>query len=139
MPLSLLTLTHVVRIPVEFVLYWLFLGKLVPREMTYAGWNYDIVSGVLAVAVYLAVFRFRAPARPILLAFNIVGLVLLLTIVAIAAMSAETPFQQLAFDQPNRAVLFFPYALLPTLVVPIVLFSHLAALVKICQRREPLA
>jgi hypothetical protein len=38
--------------------------------------------------------------------------------------------QQMSFDQPNRAVLFFPYVFLPTIIVPIVLASHLFALYK---------
>jgi hypothetical protein len=47
------------------------------------------------------------------------------------------PAQQLNFDQPNRAVLYFPYVWLPAIVVPIVLFSHLAALWQIFVRRAP--
>jgi hypothetical protein len=133
-PDSTLTLTHVIRIPVELVLYWLFVGKVVPREMTFAGWNFDIVSGLLAVVVYVLVFRLEIGGRLLLLAFSAVGLLLLFNIVSIAAMSVPGPTQQMAFDQPNRAVLYFPYALLPTVVVPIVLFSHIASLVKICQR-----
>jgi len=37
----------------------------------------------------------------------------------------------LAFDQPNIAVLYFPFSWLPTYVVPVVLFCHLAALRKL--------
>jgi hypothetical protein len=133
LPIKPLTLTHVVRIPVELVLYWLFVARLVPREMTFAGWNFDIISGVLAIAAYIAVYQFGIASKPTLAAFNIAGLLLLFNIVAIAIMAVPSPLQQLAFDQPNRAVLMFPYALLATVVVPIVLFSHIASLVKICQ------
>jgi hypothetical protein len=38
-----LTLLHVVRIPVELVLLWLFIEGLVPRVMTFEGRNFDIV------------------------------------------------------------------------------------------------
>jgi hypothetical protein len=38
------------------------------------------------------------------------------------------PFQQFAFDQPNIAVLYFPFIWLPSCVVPLVLLSHLAAI-----------
>ena len=130
LPLRLLTLVHVVRIPVEIVLYWLFIGKLVPQIMTFAGWNYDILSGIFAVIVYLIAFRAGAINKPLIIAFNLVGIGLLFNIVSIAVLSIPSPMQQLAFDQPNQAVLLFPYVFLPTLVVPIVLFSHLAALYK---------
>jgi hypothetical protein len=134
LPLSLLTLVHVIRVPVELVLYWLFLAKFVPREMTFAGWNFDIVSGVLAIVVYLVVFRFGIGSRAVLAGFNLLGLMLLFVIVTTAALAVESPLQRIAFEQPNRAIVYFPYALLPTVVVPIVLFSHIASLVKICQR-----
>lgn len=135
LPLQLLTLLHVVRIPVELVLYWLFLGAMVPRAMTFAGWNYDILTGILSLLVYMTAFRGSNANRAILIAFNLIGLVLLLIVVSIAALSVPSPIQQFAFEQPNRAVLTFPYSLLPTIVVPIVLFAHLASLWKLFPRR----
>ncbi|HTH50675.1 MAG TPA: hypothetical protein VL501_02005 [Pyrinomonadaceae bacterium] len=128
LPLRLLTLLHVVRIPVELTLYWLAIGGLVPQVMTFAGRNFDILSGILAVAVYFLGFRGRQANKGILITFNIVGMLLLVNIVSIAILSMQTPLQQFGFDQPNRAVLYFPYIWLPTIIVPIVLFSHLAAL-----------
>ena len=130
LPLKLLTLIHIVRIPVELVLYWLFIGKLVPQVMTFAGWNFDILSGVLAIFIYIAAFRGASANRGLLIGFNLIGLGLLANIVTIAVLSIPSPMQKLAFDQPNQAVLLFPYMFLPTVVVPIVLFSHLAALYK---------
>src|ERR1700688_3241089 len=47
-----LTLLHTIRIPVEFVLYWLYLDKQVPKLMTFAGGNYDIISGITAPLVF---------------------------------------------------------------------------------------
>lgn len=126
--LQVLTLLHFIRVPVELVMYWLFLSKAIPEVMTFAGRNFDILSGMLAPIAYFTAFRGGKTNRTILIAYNLVGLVLLANIVAIAVFSLPTPIQQLAFDQPNRAVLYFPYNWLPSVVVPIVLFCHLAAL-----------
>ncbi len=131
MSLKLLTLLHIVRIPVEVVLYWLFLGGLIPSLMTFAGFNFDILSGLLAPVAYFTSFRAGRVRREILIAFNFLGLALLLNVVSIAIFSLPTPLQQISFDQPNRAVLYFPYSWLPSLVVPIVLFAHLASLWKL--------
>jgi hypothetical protein len=65
-----------------------------------------------------------------LFVFNLIGLGLLINIVTIAVLSLPTPMQRFGFDRPNIAVLYFPYVLLPTVIVPIVLFAHLAALYK---------
>jgi hypothetical protein len=131
--LRTLTLLHVVRIPVEIVLLWLSLAGQVPRVMTFEGRNFDILSGILAPIVYLIAFRSEKLNRSVLIAYNVLGLVLLANIVTIAMLALPSPMQQIAFDQPNRAVLYFPYIWLPTIIVPIVLFSHLAALWKLAK------
>jgi hypothetical protein len=56
---------------------------------------------------------------------------LLINIVATAILSMPFPFQQLAFDRPNIAIMYFPYVWLPCCVVPIVLFAHLVSLRKL--------
>ncbi len=134
-PLRVLTSMHVVRIPVELTLYWLFIAKQVPQVMTFDGRNFDILSGILAIVVYFIAFRGRNINRWLLIAFNVIGLLLLANIVTIAIMSLPSPMQQMAFDQPNRAVMFFPYIWLPTIVVPVVLFGHLASLWKLVATR----
>jgi hypothetical protein len=135
LPLRLLTLIHVVRIPVELTLYWLCLGGLVPQVMTFTGRNYDILSGILALAVYFLGFTAGRANKWLLIAFNVVGPGLLANVVVIAILSLEGPMQRFGFDEPNRAVLYFPYVWLPTIIVPIVLFSHLAALYKLLTNR----
>lgn len=136
LPLRLLTLLHVVRIPVELVLYGLSVGKAIPEVMTFAGRNFDILSGILSLVVYFVAFRGDRVNRTILIAFNILGLILLANIVTIAIRALPGPIQRLAFEQPNRAVLYFPYIWLPSIVVPIVLFSHLAALWQLLRVRD---
>ncbi|MFM9905302.1 MAG: hypothetical protein ACKVQJ_12110 [Pyrinomonadaceae bacterium] len=134
-PLRLLTILHIVRIPVEIVLIWLFFAGQVPQLMTFEGRNFDILSGILAPIVYLAAFRGGSTNRWLLIIYNIFGLLLLANIVSIAVMSLPSPLQQLAFDQPNRGVLYFPFIWLPTIIVPLVLFSHIAALWKLSRSK----
>src|SRR5262245_36503635 len=43
-----LTLLHVIRIPVELVLWLLYMHKTIPQVMTLEGHNFDILSGVTA-------------------------------------------------------------------------------------------
>jgi hypothetical protein len=134
LPLFPLTLLHAIRIPVELTLAWLYGCGLVPQVMTFHGWNYDIASGILAVVVSLVAFRGEKPRRSLLIVFNMIGLILLTNIVTIAILSLQSPIQKLAFDQPNRGVLYFPYIWLPAMIVPIVLFCHLASLWKLMKK-----
>lgn len=123
-----LTLLHVVRLPVELVLLWLFQAGLVPEIMTFEGRNFDIATGITAPVVALIAFRHGRPRRTLLLAWNIVGLALLLNIAAHGMLSAPTPFQRFGFEQPNVALLRAPFIWLPALIVPVVLLAHLAAI-----------
>jgi multisubunit Na+/H+ antiporter MnhF subunit len=125
--LKTLTILHIVRVPVELVLFWLFLHKAVPEIMTFEGQNFDILSGITAPIIYY-LFKKEYIGAGIMLLWNFVCLVLLINIVSTAILSAPFPFQQLAFEQPNIAVLYFPFNWLPACIVPIVLFSHLVAI-----------
>jgi hypothetical protein len=128
LPMDKLTLVHLVRLPVELVLYGLFLNKAVPELMTFAGRNFDILAGITAPLIAWYGIQKKKLSRGILLSWNFISLALLLNIVINAALSVPFPFQQFAFDQPNIAVLNFPFSLLPSYVVPVVLFSHLACI-----------
>ncbi|MBK0404263.1 hypothetical protein I5M27_14800 [Adhaeribacter sp. BT258] len=126
--LKFLTLLHIVRVPVELVLYWLFLYKGVPELMTFEGRNFDIISGLTAPLVYYFAFVKKSLSPKVILIWNFVCLGLLFNIVINAILSAPTPIQQFAFDQPNIAILYFPFVWLAGFIVPVVLLAHLAAI-----------
>jgi hypothetical protein len=131
-----LTLLHVVRIPVELVLYALYLHKTVPQLMTFEGHNWDILSGITAPFMYyFGYVKNKIPTRGILL-WNILCLLLLFNIVVHAVLSAPFPFQQVAFEQPNIAVLYFPFVWLPGFVVPMVLLAHLVGIRQLLQKNK---
>lgn len=130
-PLKTLTMLHTIRIPVEIVLLLLYQAGQVPRLMTFEGRNFDILSGITAPLIVWLAFRVGQINRPLLIVWNFIALGLLANIVFNALLSAPFPIQQFAFDQPNRAILYFPFVWLPTVVVPVVLFCHLASLWKL--------
>ncbi len=129
-----LTSIHILRIPVELTLLKLFLSGQLPEIMTFQGWNFDIVVGITAIPL-LFMYWFKVQISPTLLRYwNIFGIVMLAIIVTVAILSAPTPLQQLAFEQPNRAVTQFPYTFLPAVVVPLVFISHLLTLKRLAMK-----
>ena len=122
-----LTLLHTIRILVELVLFWLLLHKAVPQIMTFEGRNFDIISGLTAPVTFYYGFVKKTLSNKILLVWNFICLVLLINIVTIAILSVPFSFQKLAFDQPNIALLYFPFIWLPCCIVPLVLLSHLSS------------
>ena len=121
-----LTIISMVRIPVELVLYWLSIYKVVPELMTFAGRNFDILAGLTAPIAYYTCFKGpKVSNKTLLLVWNIISLGLLLNIVINAVLSAPFRFQKFAFDQPNIAILYFPFIWLPCFIVMIVLLLSL--------------
>jgi hypothetical protein len=123
-----LMLVHAIRIPVELVLFGLFVHGAIPELMTFTGRNWDILSGLTAPLIWWLGYRRRVLPRAVLIGWNMLCLALLFNIVINAILAAPFDFQQQAFDRPNIAIFHFPYILLPGVVVPIVLFSHLVLL-----------
>ena len=131
LPLENLTYLNIVRIPVEIVLFWLFLNKVVPELMTFEGRNFDIIAGISAPFIaYFGLTKLKL-SRQIILFWNFICLGLLINIVVNALFSAPSPIQKFAFEQPNIAILNFPFSWLPTFIVPIVLFGHLVSIRKL--------
>lgn len=124
--LKTLHLLHIVRIPSEMCLYWLSQEKAVPELMTFEGHNLDIITGLTAPVIYFTCFKGRTiRSVNVLFAWNIIGLVMLGNAVAVNILSAPTSFQHYAHDQPNIAILYFPFIWLPCFIVMVILFSHL--------------
>jgi hypothetical protein len=123
-----LTYLNIIRIPVEIVLYWLFVQKLIPQLMTFDGRNFDILAGIAAPIVGCLAFRKQSINKKLLLTYNIISLCLLANIIVNALLSVPTPVQQFGFNQPNIGLLYFPFSLLPTFIVPVVLFGHVVSM-----------
>lgn len=131
--LSLLDITYfnIIRIMVELILMCLFTYKLIPQLMTFTGRNFDILAGLTAPLIaYFGIQKNKLSTKVILI-WNFLSLALLLNIVVNAVLAAPFSFQQFAFDQPNIAVLYFPFVYLPGFIVPVVLFGHLVSIRRI--------
>lgn len=127
---TLSSLLHIIRIPVEIVLFGLYTEKMIPKLMTFEGRNYDILMGITAPLIAWLVYKNKLGKTGQLL-WNGLGLILIFTIVILALLSAELPFQKFAFDQPNIGVNYFPFILLPAVIVPIVIYTHISDIIKI--------
>jgi hypothetical protein len=136
LPLKNLTYLNIVRVPVEIVLFWLFLNKAVPELMTFEGRNFDILAGLTAPLVAYVGLTKQKLSRRAMLIWNIACLGLLLNIVVNALLSTPSPIQKIAFEQPNIAILYFPFSWLPTFIVPIVLFGHLTSIRQLMKNKN---
>jgi hypothetical protein len=120
--IKLLTLIHSIRILVEIVLWWLFTFKTIPVQMTFEGGNFDIISDINAPFIYYFGFIRNKVSKQIKPGWNMICTALLLKVVLSSVLLNPNSYLKFGFDQPNIAVLYFPYFLLPSLIVPIIFF-----------------
>ena len=126
---------HLIRIPVEMVLYWLAQEKVIPDVMTFRGRNFDILAGViLPLATYLY-FERGMISKKILIGVNFYGVFSLINIIGHGILSVPTPLQQFGFDQPNIVTFQFPFIWLPAFVVPAIFFAHLVTLKELFKKK----
>ncbi len=119
-PLAALVGFQAFRLPLELVLHsWAAQGTI-PATMTWTGRNYDIVSGLLALAAALLARRLPVLVR----IANIIGLASLLNVVRVALLSSPVPFGW-PVDPPLQLAFHLPYALIGPVCVGGALFGHL--------------
>ena len=99
---------------------------VMPEQMTFTGWNFDIVTGASALVVAGLVAAGRAP-RALVLAWNVVGVALLVNVVAIAVVS--TPLVNAFGTAPARVNTWIgvaPFSWLPMVFVVCAMAGHIA-------------
>lgn len=135
--LSLVRLTwlNTVRVGVELVLLGLFMHKTIPQVMTFEGRNADILVGITAPLVAWFGYHRKSISPRMVLAWNMVALCILLNVVIHGVLSVPTPFQQISFEQPLVALLYFPFNWLPAFIVPVALLTHLVSIRQLTRRQ----
>jgi hypothetical protein len=108
----------------------LFIYKTIPESLTFSGRNFDIIMGITAPIIGLLFLR-KVIRWKALIIWNSIGLFFIFFILIDGILSSELPFQQFAFDQPNEGMTYFPFILLPAIVVPIVIYTHITDIIKI--------
>jgi hypothetical protein len=125
LPLHALVGFQIFRVPVELLLHRLSLEGVLPVEMSYAGRNFDIVSGLTGGALGLWLLVRRKVSRGTLLVWNVFGLLLLANIVTVAVLSTPTPFRVFTDGPPNLLPSTAPFVWLPTFLVQLAFAGHL--------------
>lgn len=124
LPMAALVGFQAFRIPLELLLLRLCLDGVLPVQMTFEGMNWDIATGVLAVPLAMWAAWGRPP-RALVAAWNVLGLLLLLTIVTIAALSTPGPLRAFVNEPANTIIATFPFVWLPTVLVQAAWIGHL--------------
>jgi len=114
------------RLPLELIMHRAGTHGIMPQELSFSGYNFDIITGIWALILFVLLKYGRTIPPRILWAWNIWGS-LCLVVIAIIAITT-TPVIRLFGDDPthlNTWVLYFPYVWLPVVLVTIAISSHI--------------
>lgn len=114
------------RVFVEILLWMLFVDNLLPFQMTFEGYNFDILAGLTGPIIGYAIQRNRSSVLMVI--WNWICLGLLVNIVTIAILSAPVPFRVFMNEPANTIVTKFPVVWLPGLLVPLAYTLHILSL-----------
>jgi hypothetical protein len=124
LPYAALIGFHAFRLPLEGLLWTFHRQGRLPVQMTFEGRNFDILTGLSAIAVAVLAWRGRAGLRTARL-WNLAGFALLLNIMIVAALSIPGPLRVFHDEPANTLVLHFPYVWIPAVFVMAAFFGHL--------------
>ena len=110
-----------------------YVEGLMPVQMSYSGRNFDIVTGITALALGAWLATGRDLAR-LVLAWNTLGVVLLANILIVALLSAPTPFRVFMNEPANVWITHAPWVWLPTVMVFAAVFGHVVVYRRLAAR-----
>jgi hypothetical protein len=124
LPLYALVGFHVFRLPLELVLHQWYMEGVLPVQMTYAGQNFDIVTGLLSLFIAPLMYYGKLSRRAAWF-FNLVGAALLVNVASIAVRSSPVPLRTYMNEPPVLLALHAPFTWIVPICVSGALFGHL--------------
>jgi hypothetical protein len=122
-PLWMLVGVHAFRLPLELAMHQMYERGVMPVQMSYSGRNFDIVTGVTAILVAWLVRSGRG-GRGLVLAWNCLGLALLVNVVTVAILGTPV-FAYFGPEHLNVWVTQAPFVWLPAVMVLAALEGHI--------------
>jgi hypothetical protein len=125
--LTALVLLQGFRLPLELLMLHAANVGIMPVEFSAAGYNFDIVTGALALPLAAALALKWPVPRALQWAWNLWGVACLMVILVLAvATSPNVAWFGVSHTHLSLWVLHFPYAWLPLILVSVAVYGHLA-------------
>ena len=121
------------RIGVELCFWRLYVTGGAPQQVTFEGRNFDVVVGLTAPVVALAIWKYGM-GRRIVIVWNVLGIAILGNTIVTALSSLPGPLHH---DWPGgvfTAIADSPFVLIPAFLAPFAIFLHVFS---IRQRAAP--
>ena len=123
------------RVPLEWLLHQLYEVGTLPVQMTWSGYNFDVLTGIGAIVIGGALWSGRRVPDGVVMAWNALGLALLLTVVTIALLSTPLPIRQFHNEPAVLLAFHAPFNWIVNVHVFTALVGHLVIFRALRRRR----
>jgi hypothetical protein len=123
-PLGWMVAAQAFRLPLELVMHQAAREGVMPIEMSYGGYNFDIVTGASALVLGWYASRGQVSDK-LIFAWNVLGSVLLANVLVVAVLAS--PMIRAFGAEPahvNTFIAHFPFIWLGTVLVAAAVFGH---------------
>ncbi len=128
---------QVFRLPLELLMLRAAYRGIMPMEFSMLGYNLDVLTGLGALLIYVYGAWIGPVHRHLIWAWNLLGIGCLLVIGVLAALTSPNLHAFGADAQHiNSWVLYFPYSLLPTVLVSFAVFGHVLLTRKLLMQKR---
>lgn len=129
-----LFILQLVRIPLAALVYILATWKQAPWQITFFGWNFDLIFGLLTLAL-LPLWRKKKHSK-IFIFWNALGGILILYQFILWWLSAQSKIQTIGLNQPNFSATHFPFEWNLSILFPLFLAAHVVLHIQATHKHE---
>mgnify|MGYP006316244065 CR=1 FL=1 len=125
-PVETLVALQIFRLPLEFLMLRAAYLQIMPIGFSMLGYNLDVLTGVGALLLTIYAARTKSLPKILVWSWNLMGIGFLLIIAVLAVLtSPNLHFFGTTSVHINTWVLFFPFSLLPSLLVSFAVLGHM--------------
>lgn len=134
-PIQWLLYLQSFRIVVELMLWYQYDLGITPIQMTFEGNNLDIIAGITGPIVGFLYAKKRKSMKRLVVAWNVLGLALLINVIVVALLSFPTKIRYFMNEPSNYMIAEFPFIWLPGLLVTIAYSLHYFSLKQVLYKK----
>lgn len=132
-----LTFIQVYRVAIELLFIGSVSDGLLNKEVTFEGYNFDLLFSLSAILIYLLVYKYKIISEKIILYWNYLGLAIITSILFLFTTSIYFPFfwgRETPLMPDGFANFYF--LLVPSLLMPLAVFIHILSIVYLKKVRQ---
>jgi len=134
--LEVLIALQLIHLPLEGILHWAAYHRQTPLALTFYGGSPELLIGAATpIMLYLSRNINRRNKRWLLI-WSAAGSASLTVLWIRSLFSAPSAIQNWGFEIPNYLMVHFPGSWIPTVIIPILLFAHLAVAAQLIERKN---